>query len=320
MAILKTITDIEDFDSYDAFTTTTHVDTDRINYGYTWNNGESFHASWPLPVGNSIWLHWRYAISNFNSNWDDFGIFRFYDDNGDILLRLDQTNGLYQWVLSGDTDSVGNWRANDDIPFFWDINFVKNGTTDITAYIYEGGVIRATLTAANTADKGLPMSFNTVNTDGNAQGTCYMSEWIIADESTVGMRLRQFNVRSHGEISDWTGSALGMIERKLDRGMYSNTLNQRSQFGMSRTGHAVPDELLIDRMVLQTRAIRGSTGLSSFNPYFRWEGGNISDGTDVSLATDMRQYNEEFTTSPDTTNRWTKTEIDGLQVGVRART
>lgn len=322
MAILKFINAFEDFDANNAFVSTDpdYVDTTRVEHGYAFNNNESISASWPEPAGNTVWIHWRHGQDSSATSWDDFGVPRFIDAKGNQVMVMDLIDGVMQWSVNGDTTSVGSVFAVAGVGTMLDIQFTKNGTTDLTVNVYRNGsLVIGPLTVGNTQDRGLPVALHTTHGDDSAQGTQYFSECVIADEDTRGWRIRQHRVVAYGVFTDWDGSVNAIIDQQKSTGITSNTLDNQVSFGLSNLND-IPMGATIDRVAIQSTLIRGATGLASFNHFFRWADTTVVQDSDVALNLTMTEYIAEYTTSPDTTLAWTYTEMQGLQAGVRART
>jgi len=319
MAILKFINSVNDFDNDGLFLDFGGItDITRLDNGYFWDKNESLAASWPEPVGSTVWVHFRFLQSRNATSWDDFGIFRFYDADNNLVMSLDITYQLNKWDVHGGSSGLASTVARYSLPHTIDLEFVKNGTTDLTLTVYYDGMQRATVTVTNAVDRGVPVSFNTVNVDLDP-GTCYMSEMVIADEDTRGWRLRQHSPISHGKKRDWEGPVTGVIDNRKNTGIYSDTLDAQAAFGIARTKD-VPTGVIVEKVVQQSSLMRGATGLASFNHFFEWESNTVVNSADVAVALDQRNYITEHPTSPDTTVGWVSSEFPSLQSGVRART
>lgn len=323
MSILKIVQETHDFDHTSALSTTsaTYVDTSRVDFGrYFSNNGQqSASATWPAPAGNDLWVHWRGGQSSTTSQWDDRDLMRFYDSNLNSFMNMGVENGTLIFEIYGDTTSVTT-APTDTSAHVYDIHMQKNGTTSITFTLYRDSVLHeGPISVTNTADIDLPTRWIGRGIDDNGAGTWYFSELIIADEDTRGWRLRMHDVTSFGAVSDWTGDANTVALDTLETSLRSNTLDQRAAFGLNRLEN-IPSGAVIDRVVIQSYAQRGATGLASFNHFFRWEDTTIVDDADIALSVNGGVYVEEYPTSPDTTLAWTDVEMQGLQFGVRART
>lgn len=319
MAVLKIISDDAEIDSRSIgvqSTNATYIDTTRVAYGWDVGYNESLHVSWPEPAGNTIWIHYRYGQNSVQSGWDA-DILRFFDANGRDVVLFEIVGTSNRWVLYGDTSPTITYAGSTG-PQMIDIRITKNGTTDIQMEVYSNGVLRGTVTPTNAVNSGLPIAMVVEQFDVSNSGNVFLSEFIIADESTIGWRLRQHSPQSFGAFSAWIGDANGVVARRLDTAIRSNTLDARTSFGL--TNLPVPLATNIDRVVLQTVALRGSSGLAQINHFFRDTGATVSDAPDIALTTTPQMYVEEFPTNPFTGLAWVDTELTDLQYGIRART
>ena len=324
MAILKFLCETSDFDVMEASldTNPTYVDTTRVANGFAFNAARGLMASWPEPAGNSIWLHWVHGQTSTSSNWDDFHIPEFRDIDGNLVFRIDLVNGLVQTVLYGDSTTVNSFGAVAGAQRVWDINIVKNGTTDLTMNFYVNGTqVITNATVTNAVNFGLPTNFNTQHGDLNAQGTQVFSEGIIADEDTRGWRLRQHLPSAYGAFDEWDGSAnVPANDFRKNTGISTNTNDDRVSFTLTNLAN-LPSGVTIDRVCIQSTLIRGSTGLANFNHFWRYNSGpTVIHDSDIAVGLNPSEYISEYPTSPNTGVAWTDTEMQDIQVGVRGRT
>ena len=321
MAILKFINELADFNSINAATSTnaTYIDATRVEHGYFLPPLASFTASWPEPVGSTVWLHYVFGADSITGNWNT-DCFKFRDIDGNIVLEMDIVAGANRWEIFGDTSPQATHTVTIAAQTVYDVQFIKNGTTDITVNVYKDGVLVINaLSAANVVDVGVPVSWTCQCTDTSAFGNSYFSECLIADEDTRGWRLRQHRVVSAGVDTDWDGNTTAIIDGSLATGITTNTNNDRAGFGVSNL-EDIPGGAVIDRVSIQTYAQRGASGLANFNHFFRYDTPTTEDGSDISLGLSAEIHVEDFTTSPDTGLAWTDTEMAAIQFGVRGRT
>lgn len=320
MAILKIIADDGDLDApARRSTNATFFDLSRVDYGWFQNpNDIPIHCSWPEPAGNTIWLHFLLGQNSTSSAWDTVAL-EFFDVSGNLVAYMNITDSVNRWHLRADGVVSANYAASINAQRVVDVEITVNGTTDITMTVYNNGVLQGTLTRPNTANYGLPVSMKTRSDDIFNAGTFYFGECVIADEDTRGWRLRQHKPISLGGDSDWNNEVTAMVVDNLETGLVSNTLNDRTSFGLSN--QPVPVGVVVDRVVLQTYAQRGPSGLASFNHYFKYSAGPTDvDDADIALIENVDMYIDEYPTSPDTGLAWTDTELNDIQFGIRART
>lgn len=329
MAIIKIVQEPQDF----AFntgvqnTTSPWTDTSRVPYGWTVQYA-GITTTFPEPSGNDFWMHYRWGVSNINSNLDDFNVMRLFDADGTTIARFDIFNNDIRWNLFGDTTDTWTEDLVAGEAHTWDLHITKNGTTDLTMEIYKDAVLTDTLVVANTADTGLPVAHEGLITDASSSSSAdrwYISEIVIADEDTTGWRVTQHSVNGFGDNTDWDGLVQSATDNSLVGGLSSDTLDDRSQFTLDYVDEMDDGHIsTINRVVVQTYAQRGATGLASFNHFFQYEKDPspdvITDGSDIALTTELDMYIDEYLVSPDTGVAWTPAEMVALQVGIRSRT
>ena len=320
MALLKFINDLADFSANNAVVSSgnSYFDALRVD-GWAVATGQSLTANWPEDPGTTVWMHFTLGQSNSGLNWDQTDFFRFYDVGATELFSLDIRDTLIDWNLKADSTVSFTYPAIAGALLIFDVQFIKNGTTDLTMNVYINGSFQGTLTAANTADKGVPTNFVMTNTDGSSGGTLYFGECVIANEDTRGWRMYQLKPVAFGVNQEWDGSASTVVDGSLLTGISTDIADERASFGVNNIEN-IPDAALIDRLAIQTYGQRGATGLTAFNHYFRYEDTSIVDDANVGLSTSTQLVVDEYVLNPDTTAAWITADIQGLQIGVRART
>ena len=322
MAILKFINDPADFTANTGSQTNAapYFDVQRVS-GWQFPLNDAFTAEWPQEAGTDLWLHFTLGYSNSGSFWDENNHMRFEDFNGQLVLAADIDSGFIQWNFYADstTNTFIQYRTIAGARLIMDIHFVRNGTTDISCTIYVNGTFQGTITDTNAVDRGLPTTVSMTNLDSNQGGTIYFGEAVIANEDTRGWRLYQLKPTAFGVNQEWDGDATSVVDGSLLTGISTDVLNERASFGLSNIEN-ISDSALIDRLAIQTYGQRGASGLTSFNHYFRYDGGTIVDDADITLALTADMYLDEYPLNPNTSLAWEVADIQGLQIGVRART
>lgn len=320
MAIIKFLNDLADFAAINGTKTSLapYFTNTRVQ-GWVFPANDSMVAQWAAPAGNEIWFHFTLGYSNSSTLWDENDHIRLEDPANTLVVSSDIRDGFIDWNLYGDTTASFTYRNIADALLVHDLHIVKNGTTDLTMTLYINGAFQGTRTVANAADKDLPTNLSMTNLDTNNGGTLYFGECVIADEDTRGWRLYQLTPTAFGVNQEWDGEATSVTDGSLLTGIATDVANERASFGVSRIEN-IPDDALIDRICIQTYGQRGETGLTSFNHYFRYEDTTIEDDADLVLAQTVGLFLDEYATDPKTVLPWTTAGIQGLQIGVRART
>ena len=320
MAILKFINDRADFSSLNASVSASNIyfSGQRVD-GWSMVLSQSATMNWPESTNDTCWMHYTGSFSSSNVNWDDDGVFTFTDLAVTTVLQMNIADGFIEWDLIGDTTERFVYQNVADTLLVMDVQFIRNGTTDITVNVYVNGAFQGTATVANTNDVGTPVAMNITNEDTNSGGAIYFGECVIADEDTRGWRLYQLKPTAFGVHQEWLGDASSVVDGSLLTGISTDVADDLASFGVTNIEN-IADTTLIDRIAIQTYGQRGASGLTAFNHYFRYEDAAIENDTDRSLELTATLVMDEYLLDPRTSLAWEVDDIQGLQIGVRART
>jgi hypothetical protein len=161
-------------------------------------------------AADGFWLHFIYGTgSSYTSQDRDFGwvikntngdlVLDTPDaNNGEITFRLYGASGGTQTVVSG-TDpylfSSGNTPYTMDIHIYTDSGNAK-------CDIYRESALYASITVTGEAHRGC----GSVEFGSFSSSDDWFTEVILADESTLGMRVASMKPDSNGTHQDWGGS------------------------------------------------------------------------------------------------------------------
>lgn len=320
MAILKFINDPADFTANTGTNVATgpYFTNSRV-LGWQFDLNAAFSATWPEEPGTDLWMHFTMGYTTSDLTWDQDDYIRIEDSNGSLVANGDIIDGFIEWNLFADAITTLSYRNIAGARLIMDLHFVRNGTTDISLTVYVNGTFQGTLTGTNAVNRGIPTNISMTNLDTDLGGTIYWGESVIANEDTRGWRLYQLKPTAFGVNQEWDGEASSVVDGSLLTGISTDVLNERASFGLSRI-EEISDDALIDRIVVQTYGQRGASGLTSFNHFFRYENGTTLDQADTVMGLTAGLFLEEFTTNPNTATAWQAADIQGLQIGVRART
>ena len=197
--------------------------------------------------------------------------------------------------------------------YIYDIKVETTPTSYIVSQYINTALI-ATITAPRNPSIHLkPMSL----TFGNESGENNISEIIIANEDTRGMRVRELRPTSYGVHQEWDGSVTALRDDDLATGITTELPNQRASFGVSNLTHVRAGDA-INRVVMQTYAQRGLTGPTKFNHFFRYGDGTIVDSAEIPLDIFSEWHLEDFSINPKTGVSWTGADLLGIQTGIRS--
>jgi hypothetical protein len=281
-------------------------------------NGSSLHILNPEVVGNVTWYHLRASCDNVYLS--DGILMNIRDQQSNYIAQLYMNhNGPIELRMFADNNpQSGEFSLGEHTQYSWDIK-VEHSAAEITVSWYVNGGLIHQLTDANTTSNfGKPVSIELRT--GDYQNDMSYSEIIIADEDTRGMRLREMRPTSLGTFQEWDGGIGALRDFDLATGLSTDTADRRASFGVTNLKH-VSDGDVINRVVAQTYAQRGETGIARFNHFFRFGDGNVTDSTtDHDLDEYGQYFLEEFPLNPRTGAAWVPADLSGIQTGVRSRT
>ncbi|MGX7895462.1 hypothetical protein [Tsuneonella sp. HG222] len=142
-------------------------------------------------------------------------------------------------------------------------------------------------------------------------------QFVVADESTIGMRVATRYANGAGATSDWTGGYTAIDEIAYEDGdtVSSDTAGQIELFtqtGTDLTGYT------IRAVSIASRAKRGSTGPQNMRHVLRINGSNFDNGSDIALSLGYGAHCSVWEQNPDSTGDWATADLTGLQFGVKA--
>ncbi|AMO44072.1 hypothetical protein vBRpoSV10_13 [Ruegeria phage vB_RpoS-V10] len=292
-------------------------DNKRVEGAFKIGIGAALSVTNDAPSGTETWYHFRYAQNeNTDINLDSRCVI-IKDVNSNDIAYIDVVDAKLRMTAVGDTSSAtGTQSIAEFTAYSIDLHVIVSSTVTVRWYI--NGALYGEQTVANvgTTTRGVARSITFQWTDSADQ--MYMSELIIADEDTRGMRVRELRPKSFGIFQEWDGSISALRDTDLATGISTAVADRRVSFGITNIENVQPGDV-INRVVAQTFAQKGETGLSAFNHFFRHKNGNVSDGSDQTLSVLGGFFLEEFTTNPDTAAAWQPEDFSSLQSGVRSR-
>ena len=269
-------------------------------------------------AGTTTWYHFRWISTNNNIN-NDGTTFQALDASGNTVARMNVVNGSPTFSSVGDTTATSAVQTIT-IGTIYSIDMSVDVTpTNITVNGYINNVLVGTQqqTVNTVGGKGKPVRGNLITTDhqyGN-----YFSEGIIADIDTRGFRVRELRPQSFGVDQAWAGAVNDVVDGDLATGLSTATTDARTSFGVSNLQNISAGDI-VNRIVAQTYAQRGATGLTRFNHYFRYPDATRQDAADITVSTTGQWFITEFLTNPKTSSPWVPGDLAGIQLGLRART
>lgn len=301
------------------FSTSGPVNLQRVAGAFRFSDaGQSLVVNHGAPVGESTWYHFRYghSIVGTISSPD---IFQVRDAAGLLIagLRVANSGFVNAVVYGGSTTTSSTTPLANNTSYSIDVQVVRNANTTVRFYINGGLFGEITTTAAG---RGTPSSFvfnGQALSNAGAGAFLQFSEIIVADEDTRGMRLREMRPTAFGLFQEWDGQASAVTDTDLATGVSTATANRRVSFGVSNLENIGVSDV-INRVVVQSFAQRGETGLTRFNHFFRYRGGAVEDGAPQTLDVLGQRFLEEFPVNPNTAVAWVPEDFRSLQIGVQS--
>ena len=189
---------------------------------------------------------------------------------------------------------------------------VVSGGTDVCT-LYVDGVETISATHANSttgATKVRGMQWNLQDTNGNI----YLSQIMVANEDTRGLKLCAMDADAAGANSAWVGDYTNIIN---DDGTFisSNTAEQQEDWNLAAyPGPASPTGIRVFQKSKATKGISGPTGVQHYlriasTDYFGATHANPKLGNPVIT---------EWATNPNTSAAWATADLASLIAGVKS--
>lgn len=295
-----------------------YYDKTRVDGAFHLFSGHAVLIDNEAPAATEVWYHFRYATRGIAGAFESGNFVEIRDANSNIVARMTYSAGNFSISAVGTTTSTsGTNRLANGSAYSIDIQVIVAATTTVRFYI--NGALFADRTVTTGVGFGIPRSIRFAWTEGsgNSSGQ-YVSEVIIADEDTRGMRLRELRPSAFGIFQEWDGAAAAVRDSDLATGISTDTANRRVSFGVTNLENIGAGDI-INRVVAQTYAQRGETGIGKFNHFFRFRDGTVTDSADITLAPLGAFYREEFLLNPKTGLPWVPEDFRSLQTGIRSR-
>lgn len=194
--------------------------------------------------------------------------------------------------------------------------YIDGNSASGTAKLFLSGTLRETASSVNLS---AVVGVTKVRCYGlNTASPIAVSQVIVADEPTIGMRLGTYVPSGAGATSDWVGDHTSIDEIIYADGdfIYSPTNGQVelcTGSGPALTGYVV-------RAVgVYARAKRGAGGPQNLQLALR-TGGTTYFSSSKALDVGYGAIGNIWETNPDSTNDWLAAQITSLQFGVKAIT
>lgn len=229
----------------------------------------------------------------------------------DDVASFKYWNGSSLTTLSGTYNMSAGTRAN------WDVYFKKHASAGILR-LYKDGTLVLEETGLNTSN----FAVDCVRIKGydSTSSTISVSQVIVADESTIGMKVFSPNL-SAGNSNTFTSGAATDVDvdtaTKLNTYITGNSNGLKATFAMEN----IPAGSLVAKAIaVNTRAKKGASGPAHMNMVARVGGTDYNHGTDHNLTVGIDPFAVIYNTNPATGLAWDNTTVDASEMGVRVTT
>ena len=308
-----------------SFFDSTYVDSAVIMKS---RNGGGFPVIMGHPFSTAsdsqAWVHFDLHMPITNSSVVDGSFMTWLDTDGNRLLASSFINGnLILTVYNGAIASTSNGTG-----FFlpqglatYDILYEDDGV-DVNLSVYIDGVLFIGVTRAAAVTKKIPSVFIWDNIDSGSGSSdfAYVSQVIMANESTIGMKLQSISPNAIGNYADLSATVTEVTDGIQTTGWIGDTAAQKQSF--TTTGYSLPATRIVHSVLPEFELRFGATGPQNIRPFVR------IGGVDYTAPADLQPDNRTkrglvgyaWTTNPATALPWTGTEIAALEAGYEVKT
>lgn len=272
----------------------------------------------------TAWIHFALMRQGTVGSHSTQTVFEWLNESGSarIRIRVDhstQALTLQYWNGSAWTTAGSSITLNLSVVQHIDLNVVCNSASGY-ATLYVSGTQRIT---SGTIDLSGTTALDKIRLYGtdNAGVVGYPLNWsqvIVADEPTVGWRLKTIAPTGAGATTSWTG---GYTE--IDEAVYSDAdfINSSvaDQVELFAHGTTIPDGYSVQGIVVTARAKRGVTGPQNLQLALR-SSGTTYFSSSKALDVGYSAYLNVWETDPATSAAFTTSAITSLQFGVKSIT
>jgi len=277
-------------------------------------------SEYQLPIADApteLYVHMYLYVDGVAA--DDF-IF-FYGDLGDaikITLESDGRWSFYKYISDAYT-----LLATTTNPVLVD----AAGAIDIYINISAVGTIRLSLDGTEILlyegdTTGDSSYFSDIVWQGASGMTANLSQVIVADADTIGMKLVTLPVTGAGAISDWTGNYSNIDEADLNEADFISALevDTVSVFQMTDIPSAFAGYAALAFAVAMTGNNPADTFIGNIQAAVRPDSTVFYSGDSTTLAQDGITTGSVFVFNqdPSTSAAWTKARVNGTQIGVKS--
>jgi hypothetical protein len=285
----------------------------------------SYADGFEFAATGDTWTHFEVIQNTASASGSQATLCTWLDASANELFRLTSTtpftgqtmtiqlqyNNASVWTNLGSSFTVTSALLT------LDVNLVSNSASG-SGTVYLSGTQRSTGTANLSALAGVAQFRGNGKTVA-IPATVSLSQVIIADESTIGWRLKTVPATGAGATTDWTGTYT-----EIDEIVYSDAdfINSATvdQVELFSHGTTVPSGYTVRGVIVTARAKRGSaSGPQNLQLALR-SGGTTYFSSSQALGLGYGAHSKVWEQDPATTADFTASAISTLQFGVKSIT
>lgn len=282
--------------------------------------GRNHRIDLEAPI-TDLWVH-VIAYGDHNSTVADDPLITFRDASGNPKIRFSMSNGVAQ----AETFNGSVWSVlGTGTQAFFGIARVHEYDIHVTIAdsggrfeVWESNIKHLDLTGDTDTNGAASIGQIYFGSIYDADNT-YISEIIVADEPTFGMRVKTLTLTADGTTNTLaSGDYSGIDEEGL---FFDTSLAQGDTDGqllLCQLEDFAPAGMTPKAVCVSARARRGSTGPQNISLAVRSGGANHFSAKTLDL--NFSPVYESWDLNPATTGLWTDTTINALEAGFRVDT
>lgn len=269
------------------------------------------------PEETTIWMH-HHMHTRTSPGTQDYAIFYAYDAADNVLAEVKTTNGIVELKVDGTVVATSDlYFCLEDNSQIVDVELTLDATTGRFAVYTDAVELVSFVGNTNpTAASGMARV--------RMQGCCtsyehWISEILIANTDTRTMRCIAIEPTAAGSRNDWTGTEADIDDDVANTSnmITTNTSGDVALFSATPQLGTIPAGNQIDAVALNVHAARGTSGPTTLQPGLK--AGTTEDwGAMATLSLGFEPFRSIWAQNPDTAAPWTESDIDALEIGVKA--
>ena len=271
------------------------------------------------------WLHFSAGFELIGTSWDQPFVRLVDSVSGNTVLQVDGTNAVIamEYWNGASFTRMNSFGINPNTLITFDIHFKIADTGGRFAIYMNGNLLDEFLGDTNLFASaqvdGIELAGG--NSTSNTTHEVNYSEVVVADESTIGWRVATIVPNADGTTTgQWTGSFADVDEiTASDADNLNSTVSNDVEL-MGATNLSTPAGALNGYKAVVAQARVKDDGGSSplqFQFMVRTGGANYNSAT-IALSSSYTSEENLWLVNPGTTNPWTASEIDALELGVQS--